>query len=177
VDGIDPSTRGAISPLAQGAAGVNVAIALGSNVGDRHATLTSAIDALRPWVRNLRASSFYDTPYVGTDVQPPVLNGAATGITSMSARALLERLLAIEHDFGRTRPYGGAPRTLDLDLILYADAVIDEPGLVVPHPRFRERRFVLDPLAEISPDWIDPVTGLTMSDLLGRLISRNEGTE
>ena len=156
---------------------INVAIALGSNVGDRHATLTSAIDALRPWVRNLRASSFYNTPYVGADVQPPVLNGAAVGITSVSARALLERLLAIEHDFGRTRPYDGAPRTLDLDLILYGDAVIDEPGLVVPHPRFRERRFVLEPLAEIAADWVEPVTGLTIADLLNTLISRNEGTE
>ena len=157
--------------------GVRVGIALGSNVGDRHATLNAAIEALRPWVRNLRASSFYDTPYVGTDVQPSVLNGAAIGVTSRSARALLERLLAIERDFGRTRPYGGAPRTLDLDLILYGDAVIDEPGLVVPHPRFRERRFVLEPLAEIAPDWTDPVTGRTISDLLREVISRNEGTE
>lgn len=158
-------------------ADIRVAIALGSNVGDRHATLTSAIEALRPWVRNLRASSFYDTPYVGADVQPPVLNGAAAGITSVSARALLERLLAIEHDYGRTRPYGGAPRTLDLDLILYSDAVIDEPGLVVPHPRFRERRFVLEPLAEIAADWVDPVTGRTIADLSRELILRSEGTE
>lgn len=146
--------------------GIGVAIALGSNVGDRRTTLTAAIEALRPWVRNLRASSFYDTPYVGTDVQPSVLNGAATGITSLGARELLERLLAIEHAFGRTRPYGGAPRTLDLDLILYGDATIDDPGLIVPHPRFRERRFVLEPLAEIAPDWIDPVTGRTVSQLL-----------
>ena len=157
--------------------GIRVGIALGSNVGDRHATLNAALEALRPWVRNLRASSLYDTPYVGTDDQPSVLNGAATGVTSLSARALLERLLAIEHDFGRTRPYAGAPRTLDLDLILYGDAVIDEAGLIVPHPRFRERRFVLEPLAEIAPDWIDPVTGRTISDLLSEVISRNEGTE
>ena len=170
MDGIDPSTRGARPPLAQGAAGVNVAIALGSHVGDRPATLKSAIDALRPSVRNLRVSSFSDTPYVGADDQPSVLNGAATGVTSLSARALLERLLAIEQDFGRTRPYRGAPRTLDLDLILYGDAVIDEPGLTVPHPRFRERRFVLEPLAEIAPDWIDPGTGRTISDLVSDLI-------
>ena len=146
--------------------GIKTAIALGSNVGDRHATLNAAIEALRPLVHNLRVSSFFDTPYVGTEVQEPVLNGAAVGTSSLSARSLLERLHAIEHDFGRTRPYGGAPRTLDLDLILYGDAVIDEPGLVVPHPRFRERRFVLEPLAEIAPDWIDPVTGRTMAELL-----------
>jgi 2-amino-4-hydroxy-6-hydroxymethyldihydropteridine diphosphokinase len=146
-----------------------VAIALGSNVGDRRATLTSALDALAPWVHDLHASSFYDTPYIGTEVQPSVLNAAAVGVSPLAAHALLERLLAIEQDFGRTRPYGGAPRTLDLDLILYGDAVIDEPGLVVPHPRFRERRFVLEPLAEIAPGWRDPVTGHSIAELLRRL--------
>lgn len=152
-----------------GAAARKVAIALGSNVGDRRATLTSALEALTPWVRELHASSFYDTPYVGTEVQPAVLNAAVVGISSLGAHALLERLLAIERDFGRTRPYGGAPRTLDLDLILYGDAVIDEPGLQVPHPRFRERRFVLEPLAEIAPEWRDPVTGRSIEELLRRL--------
>ena len=83
--------------------------------------------------------------------------------------ALLERLLAIELEFGRTRPYGGAPRTLDLDLILYGDAIIDEPGLQVPHPRFRERRFVLEPLAEIAGDWRDPVSGQSITELLRSL--------
>ena len=177
MDGIDPSTHAANPPLALGTRDIDVAIALGSNLGSRHATLNAALEALRPWIRELRASSFYDTPYVGTEEQPSVLNGAAIGTTSLSARALLERLLTIEQDFGRTRPYGGAPRTLDLDLILYGDAIIDEPGLVVPHPRFRERRFVLEPLAEIAPDWNDPVTGRTISDLLSEMISRNEATE
>jgi 2-amino-4-hydroxy-6-hydroxymethyldihydropteridine diphosphokinase len=151
-----------------------IAIALGSNVGDRRATLTSAIEALRPIIRDLRASSFFDTPYIGDEAQPSVLNGAIVGTTSLDAHALLERLLAIEEEFGRTRPYGGAPRTLDLDLILYGDAVIDEPGLIVPHPRFRARRFVLEPLTEIAPDWIDPVTGRTMSDLLSTLLDSLE---
>ena len=84
----------------------------------------------------------------------------------MPARDLLTRLLAIEEERGRERPYPNAPRSLDLDLILFGDATIDEPGLVVPHPRFRERRFVLEPLAEIAADMKDPVTGKTMSDLL-----------
>ena len=85
------------------------------------------------------------------------------GETALSPRALLDALLAIERERGRERPYPNAPRTLDLDLILFGDAVIDEPGLVVPHPRFRERRFVLEPLAEIAPDLVDPVSGLTVA--------------
>jgi 2-amino-4-hydroxy-6-hydroxymethyldihydropteridine diphosphokinase len=91
------------------------------------------------------------------------------GETALSARALLETMLSIEEHLGRVRPYPGAARTVDLDLILYGDAVIDEPDLVVPHPRFRERRFVLDPLAEVAGDWTDPVTGLTISALLEKL--------
>lgn len=146
-----------------------VAIALGSNVGDRDANLRGAVAALQPFVRDVRVSSFLETPYVGTESQPPVLNGALVGVTAPQAHPLLERLLEIEQAFGRTRPYGGAPRTLDLDLILYGDRVIDEPGLIVPHPRFRERRFVLAPLAEIAPDWRDPVSGKTIEELLANL--------
>ena len=90
------------------------------------------------------------------------------GDTWASPRALLDDLLAIERERGRARPISGAPRTLDLDLVLYGAEQVDEPGLVVPHARFRERLFVLEPLAELVPDWIDPVSGETISALLQR---------
>ena len=147
-----------------------VAIALGSNLGDREDYLRSALDALRSSIDRLRVSTFHDTAPVGVGPQPTFLNAAAVGETSISARALLDTLLAVERDLGRERPFPGAPRTLDLDLILYGDAIIDEaPSLIVPHPRFRERRFVLEPLAEIAPDWRDPITGQTVEELLRRL--------
>jgi len=148
-----------------------VAIALGSNLGDRQTTLLAAAAALAPLVGDLRVSSFHETDPVGMPGSPaPFINAAAVGETALSASTLLDRLLAIEQDFGRRRPHPGASRTLDLDLILYGDAVIDEPPrLLVPHPRFRERRFVLAPLAEVAADWIDPVTGLTVSGLLRAL--------
>jgi len=91
------------------------------------------------------------------------------GETSLSARELLDLLLATEQALGRERPFPGAPRTLDLDLILYGQAVLDEPGLIVPHPRFRERRFVLEPLAEVAAGWRDPVTGKTVEELMRAL--------
>jgi 2-amino-4-hydroxy-6-hydroxymethyldihydropteridine diphosphokinase len=91
------------------------------------------------------------------------------GESELSARELLEALQAIERAAGRTRPYPNAPRTLDLDLILVGEERLDEGGLAVPHPRFRDRRFVLEPLADLAPDLCDPVTGLTVGDLLRRL--------
>jgi 2-amino-4-hydroxy-6-hydroxymethyldihydropteridine diphosphokinase len=81
---------------------------------------------------------------------------------------MLDLLLDVERRLGRARPFPGAARTLDLDLILFGDSVIDEPGLVVPHPRFRDRLFVLEPLVEVAPAWRDPVTGLTVAELLER---------
>jgi 2-amino-4-hydroxy-6-hydroxymethyldihydropteridine diphosphokinase len=146
-----------------------VAIALGSNLGDRHRHLRDAAARLGDYVTSLRVSTFHDTDPVGVGPQPRFLNAAAAGECALPARDLLEALLGIEHAFGRERSYPGAPRTLDLDLILYDQEVIDEPGLVIPHPRFRERRFVLEPLAEIAPDWTDPVTRLTVARLLERL--------
>lgn len=146
---------------------VPVAVALGTNLGDREATLVAALDLLRALIPDLRASTFHDTAPVGVpSPQPRYLNAAAVGTTALSARALLDALLAMEHRFGRARPSQNAPRTLDLDLILYGDEVIEQPGLMVPHPRFRDRAFVLEPLAEIAPEMSDPVTGKRIEELL-----------
>ncbi len=149
-----------------------VAVALGSNLGDRERSLRDALDALKASVHALRASTFHDTDPVGVGVQPRFLNAAAVGSTPLTPAALLHELLAIEQRFGRQRVRPGAARTLDLDLILYGDEVISEPGLVVPHPRFRERRFVLGPLAEVAHHWRDPVTGRTVGELLRALRGR-----
>lgn len=148
---------------------VPVAFALGSNLGPRERHLVEAATRLTQFTRDLRISTFIETAPVGVGAQPHFLNAAAIGRTKLSARALLEAMLSIEADLGRVRTAPGAARTVDLDLVLYGSEVIDEPGLVVPHPRFRERGFVLIPLVEIAPTWRDPVTGLSVSELRARL--------
>jgi 2-amino-4-hydroxy-6-hydroxymethyldihydropteridine diphosphokinase len=146
-----------------------VAIALGSNLGDRHAHLSYAIDALQLDLVDILVSPFHETEPVGVGPEHrPYLNAVMVGRTQLPARLLLDRLLEIEEERGRARPYPMAPRTLDLDLVLYGDRIIEEDGLSVPHPRFRERIFVLRPLAEIAPEMIDPVTGKSISELLNQ---------
>jgi 2-amino-4-hydroxy-6-hydroxymethyldihydropteridine diphosphokinase len=148
-----------------------VAIALGSNLGDREQHLCDAAAAIGDYLSDVRLSSFHETVPVGVGEQPSFLNAALTARTTLTAPVLLERLLEIERRFKRERPYPGAPRTLDLDLILYGNHIIDgAPTLIVPHPRFRERLFVLDPLAEIAAEWIDPVTGETVDALRRKLL-------
>jgi len=143
------------------------AVALGSNLGDRRAHLDFAVSRLRLLLDDLRVSRCYETAPVGVPgPQPSFLNAAAVGVARTAPRPLLDALLAIERARDRQRPYANAPRTLDLDLIMFGDAVIDEPGLIVPHPRFRQRRFVLEPLAEIAPELRDAVTGRTIAELL-----------
>jgi 2-amino-4-hydroxy-6-hydroxymethyldihydropteridine diphosphokinase len=137
-------------------------VGLGANLGDRERTLHEAVDALgaEEGVEVVAVSTFRDTEPVGVGEQPRFLNGAAALVTTLSARELLELLLAVEQRFGRVRvPGEHGPRTLDLDLLLYGDEQIDEPGLTVPHPRLHERRFVLEPLAELNPGLVVPGHG------------------
>jgi 2-amino-4-hydroxy-6-hydroxymethyldihydropteridine diphosphokinase len=148
-----------------------VAISLGSNLGNRRAHLDYAIDALELDLTDILISSFRETDPAGVGPEHgPYLNAVVVGSTTISARLLLERLMDIEEERGRSRPYPMAPRTLDADLILYGEEIINEDGLSVPHPRFREREFVLAPLAEIAPEMIDPVTSRTIADLLNRKV-------
>ncbi len=147
-------------------------VALGSNLGDREGTLLAALDALaaEPGIDVVAVSRFYDTEPVGYVDQPRFLNGAAALDTELPARELLQLLLAVELRFGRRRegvPAQG-PRTLDLDLLLYGDAEIDEPGLRIPHPRMHERPFVLEPLADLDPALEVPGNG-QVQDILARL--------
>jgi len=153
-----------------------VAIALGANLGNRRAAFHFAVQRLSHLVSNFVISDFIETEPEGEGLQdqPFYLNAVGIGETSLTPRELLDALLAIEQAYGRERPFPGAARTLDLDLILVGDAREDSPGLQVPHPRFRERFFVLGPLAEIAPDLTDPVTGLKVSELLRKLL-RDEG--
>lgn len=152
-----------------------VAIALGSNLGDRRAHLASAVERVAAFLVDLRVSDIIETDPLGvSESQPPYLNAAVVGRTTLPARDLLDSLLAIEAEGGRVRRGWRSPRTLDLDLILHGESVIDEEGLQVPHPHFRDRLFVLEPLAQIAPEMRDPVTGATMGELLAALRRRQE---
>jgi len=145
-------------------------VGLGANIGDRERTLREAVDALgaEEGIEVAAVSTLRETDPVGVGEQPRFLNGVAALETSLGARELLDRLLAVEQRFGRVRgPGEHGPRTLDLDLLLYGDETIDEPGLAVPHPRMHERRFVLEPLAELAPGLVVSGRGTVESLLAG----------
>ena len=145
-------------------------VGLGANLGDRERTLRDAVDALgaEDGIGVVAVSTLRETDPVGVGDQPRFVNGVVALDTTLAARELLDRLLAIEQRFGRVRVLGEhGPRTLDLDLLLYGDEELDEPGLTVPHPRLHERRFVLKPLAELAPGLVVPGRGDVESLLTG----------
>lgn len=156
-------------------AAVKAFVALGANLGQPDLQVRDAMAALAgmPGTRLLAASSLYRSAPVGVGEQPEFTNAVAAIETGLGARALLDALLAIEARFGRRRESPGAARMLDLDLLLYGEQTIDEPGLVVPHPRMHERAFVLAPLAEIAPAVLHPALGLTAQEMLRRCPDRH----
>jgi 2-amino-4-hydroxy-6-hydroxymethyldihydropteridine diphosphokinase len=150
-------------------------IGIGANLGDREKTLQEATDILNtnPEIAVIAASAVYETAPIGVVDQPYFLNAVLQVYTSLSARSLLNCLLAIERKFGRLRETRWGPRTLDLDILLYGDAVINQPGLQVPHPHLHERAFVLAPLCDLKPDLKHPVLGQSIQFLTESL---NKGT-
>lgn len=139
-------------------------VGLGANLGDREATIRAAVAALSGVVG---VSQLRETDPVGVVDQPPFLNGAVALETGLSPRELLDALLAVERDLGRERRERWGPRTIDLDLLLYGDETIDEPGLTVPHPRLHERRFALEPLLDLDPELAIPGRGRVVDLLAG----------
>ncbi len=151
---------------------VKAYVGLGSNLGERPANLDAAVEKLAavPGVEVLARSRWHETsPLGGPPGQPDYFNGVVEIDTALSPRALLVHLQGIEKELGRVHAEKWGPRVIDCDLVLYGDVLIDEPGLTVPHPRMRDRRFVLEPLAELAPGARDPVTGLTAKELFERL--------
>jgi 2-amino-4-hydroxy-6-hydroxymethyldihydropteridine diphosphokinase len=150
-------------------------IGLGANLGDRSDNIHSAVIHLAetPNLDVCRLSSIIENPAVGGPADSPsFLNAVAKVETTLSPRAMLDRLLAIEEEMGRIRRQRWEPRLIDLDLLLYGQQVLDEPGLTIPHPRLHERLFVLIPLAEIAPDVMHPTHRKTMKTLLDELRTR-----
>ena len=148
-------------------------VGLGANLGDREATIRRALVLLgeRPGVKIVLVSMLRETAPVGLVDQPAFLNGVAMVETTLAAESLLAELLAVELELGRVRPgLRNGPRTIDLDLLLYGDEVVDQPGLTVPHPRLHERAFALEPLVELDPALEIPGRG-TVAEALAELHS------
>lgn len=147
------------------------AIGLGSNLasefGDREANLREAVRRLGELSKVKAVSRFYDTEPVGYLDQPRFLNAAVVLETELEPVELMRALLGIEQEMGRERVIAKGPRVIDLDLLLYGEHVMSTAELTLPHPEMQERRFVLEPLNEVAADWVHPVLGVTVGELLG----------
>lgn len=144
---------------------VTVYLGLGSNLGDRQANLDRALEFLSQRLRMGKISSIYDTEPLGDSDQPRFLNLVCQAFTHLEPAGLLALAKGIERKLGRVSK-SGRPRTIDIDILLYGDQVIDTPALVIPHPKMTERAFVLIPLDEIAPDAVHPTSGKTVKELL-----------
>lgn len=154
---------------------VDVYLGLGSNLGDRRRAIESALDAVDalPNTDIVATSALYETKARFVEDQPDFLNACTHLETSLAARRLLDELLAIEEKMGRIRTTDKGPRTIDLDILLYGDRIIDRPGLTIPHPDLHNRRFVLEPLVEIAADVIHPRLRCPICSLLDELDRHN----
>lgn len=155
-----------------------VALSLGSNVGDSYQTLLNSLKDISSFVDEMKVSSFYRTDPMNLKYQPDFLNLAVTGKTNVTPSTLLKKVNSIEKKYGRAREIKYGPRTLDIDIILLGDAIVKREDLVIPHPQFRKRLFVVEPLAEIAPEMKDPVDGKEVHEILtearGRFSDRIE---
>lgn len=167
------------APSASAGPSVTALIGIGANIGDRLGTIRKAVDLLRAHgrVRDLILADVIETAPVGNTEQPEFLNTAARLETTLGAAELLDLLLAVEASLGRDRSTGErwGPRTIDLDLLMYGDAIIELPGLTVPHPRLHERLFVLDPCVQIAPELVHPVLGQPLEAVRSRLVQGAPG--
>jgi len=148
---------------------VTTYLSLGTNLGDRLANLAAARAALEPLIHLTTSSSIYETTPWGVTDQPDFLNQVVQAHTRLHPHGLLSHLKSIEVDLGRLPTFRNGPRLIDIDILFYADWVLDSPVLTIPHARLTERAFILVPLVEIAPDLCHPVTGKTMAETLARL--------
>jgi 2-amino-4-hydroxy-6-hydroxymethyldihydropteridine diphosphokinase len=148
---------------------VPIAIALGSNQGDRMAALRAAVDALAPYVEVQKISPVYETPAAYVEDQPAFLNTTVVGTTKLPPTALLWNIKKIEIELGRTPTFRFGPRVIDIDIIFYGDEVVETAELTIPHKHAHEREFVLRPLADIAPEWKHAQSGKTVAEMLTTL--------
>lgn len=149
-------------------------LGLGSNVGDRRANLKAGLEQIEPVIAIDGLSWVYRTEPLGYEAQPDFWNMAATGVTALTPHQLLEAMLAVEGRLGRQRSFRNAPRTLDIDLLLFDDTIVTTPTLTVPHARMLDRAFVLRPLLDIAPGLTHPVTGRALADYVPTAEGRTE---